>query len=203
MSDLIPSFTTTQDGASLPATNTFTAAHHPTPQLQTRQNAVVDPLAGRPELEENKHIGDDVSASFYPVTGLTTSTNTTTSSAAAAARNATAIAQPLSKQEQKSMMESIVAVFNLEETQDQEMRDEGDEEEVEVDLEDQRRRTERLVIALNVVEKLWWASSEHVEAVTEKLADGSRDRKFFLFTAPAEGLSISSSYQMASVMGLR
>lgn len=89
-----------------------------------------------------------------------------------------------SLQEQKSMMESIVQIFHLEEEDDEEMRDEvedGDEE-VEVDLEDQNRRTERLSGVMDILGKLWWARSEHFEAVTEKLADGSRDREFSYFS---------------------
>lgn len=85
-------------------------------------------------------------------------------------------AKTISAAEQRGMMDSIIAIFQLEEDEDREMKDEEDEED-EVDLEDQHRRTERLRGALDVLGKLWWARSEHVETVTEKLADGSRDRE--------------------------
>ncbi len=56
------------------------------------------------------------------------------------------------------------------------MADDDDEEE-EVDLEDQTRRTERLRAVLPTLAHLWYSGSEQMDVATEKLADRSRDRK--------------------------
>lgn len=87
----------------------------------------------------------------------------------------------LSAEEQSQMMKSIQEIFELEEEQpreDEEMADVDEDVEEEVDLEDQQRRTERLKGVLGTLAQLWWSDSEHMDLVAEKLADGSRDRKF-------------------------
>ena len=103
---------------------------------------------------------------------------------------------PLSPQSQKKMSRSIVEIFELEEepvNEDEEMGEADDEEPV-VDLEDRRRRTDRLRDALPTVAQLWWSDSDQIVLVAEKLGDGSRDRKLSLFvtvlslSAPAEGI---------------
>jgi hypothetical protein len=88
----------------------------------------------------------------------------------------------LSAEEQGLMMKSIQEIFELEEEpakEDEEMADEGEEDEPVVDLEDQARRTERLKGVLSTLAQLWWSDSDHIDLVAEKLADGSRDRKWF------------------------
>jgi hypothetical protein len=93
------------------------------------------------------------------------------------------LAVPLSAAEQTKSMESIQEVFELEEDspkEDEEMG-EGDDEEPEVDLEDQQRRTDRLKGVLETLGQLWWSNSEHMDVAAEKLADGSRDRTSILF----------------------
>jgi hypothetical protein len=89
----------------------------------------------------------------------------------------------LSLKDQNKIMRSIVEIFELEETppnEDVEMEGDGDEEPV-VDLEDQRRRTERLRGTLPALAQLWWSDSVQMDVVAEKLGDGSRDRKPNLF----------------------
>lgn len=83
-----------------------------------------------------------------------------------------------SVEEQSSMMRTIEEIFLLEEElpkEDQEMGD--DEEEPEIDLEDQQRRTTKLKGVLSTLAQLWWSDSEQMDVAAEKLADGSRDRK--------------------------
>lgn len=58
--------------------------------------------------------------------------------------------------------------------------DEEEDEEDAVDLEDRRQRTERLREVLGLVKNLWWSGYEGMVGVSEGLADGSRDREFFL-----------------------
>ena len=86
----------------------------------------------------------------------------------------------LPAEKQTDLMESIEAVFQYEEkstNDDQEMLD-AEEEEPEVDLEDQQRRTEKLRGVLPTIAQLWWCRSEQMAPVTEKLADASRNREF-------------------------
>lgn len=88
----------------------------------------------------------------------------------------------LSAEEQSQKMNSIAEIFQLEEddpNEDEEMLDEeGEEAESVVDLEDQRRRTERLKGAMSALVQLWVADSDQMDIAVEKLADGSRERKF-------------------------
>jgi hypothetical protein len=90
---------------------------------------------------------------------------------------------PLSTENQARMMRNIVEIFDLEEepqNEDVEMR-EDDEEEPVVDLEDQRRRTDRLRGVLPALAQLWWSDSDQIDLVAEKLGDGSRNRKLCPF----------------------
>jgi hypothetical protein len=85
----------------------------------------------------------------------------------------------LSAGEQINSMARIAAIFQSEEelpVENQEMPD-ADDEEPEVDLEDQRRRTEILKEVLPTLAQLWWCQSECMDLVVEKLADGSRNRE--------------------------
>jgi hypothetical protein len=83
-------------------------------------------------------------------------------------------------EEQMADMQSILDIFHL----DEELPDRSGENELEdddgseeVDLEDQRQRTERLRGIYPALDRLWWTGSEYLVGAAEKLADGSRDRK--------------------------
>ena len=84
------------------------------------------------------------------------------------------------KEEQKADIQSILDIFQL----DEKLPDQSDENELdeddgaqEVDLEDQRQRTERIRGIYPALDRLWWTGSEYMVGAAEKLADGSRDRK--------------------------
>jgi hypothetical protein len=88
--------------------------------------------------------------------------------------------EPVSVEQQVKMSRNILNLFELEEVpqnEDEEMADGEDDDEPEVDLVDQQQRTERLKGVLPTLAQLWWANSDQMDVVTEKLADGSRDRK--------------------------
>ncbi|KAK2626870.1 hypothetical protein QTJ16_004045 [Diplocarpon rosae] len=83
----------------------------------------------------------------------------------------------LSAEKARCISKSILEILKLEEeprNEDQKTEDHDDEEEV-IDLENQQQRTERLKEALPVMAQLWWADSDQINLVAEKLADGSRD----------------------------
>jgi len=91
-----------------------------------------------------------------------------------------ALSRTVPKEEQIADMQSILDVFHL----DEELADQSGENELEdddgseeVDLEDQRQRTERLRGIYPALDRLWWTGSEYLVGATEKIADGSRDRK--------------------------
>lgn len=88
----------------------------------------------------------------------------------------------LTTEQAAAMSKSILDIFELEEEPPKEVEAMGDDEEEEdVDLEDQQRRTERLKGVLSLLAQLWWADSDQIDLVAEKLADGSRDREYYLF----------------------
>jgi hypothetical protein len=105
---------------------------------------------------------------------------------------------PLSIDDQKAMASKVEAIFELEEMDEPSVdldMDDGETEDKDteqiVDLQDQQRRTEKLKSILPTLGQLWWAASEEIDVVTERLADGSRDRELnphnmtiFLFTSP-------------------
>jgi hypothetical protein len=80
----------------------------------------------------------------------------------------------LSEEDKISMSKRIQDIFDSEPADEDQVMGEDDDEEDEVDLEDQERRTEKLKAVLSPLAQLWWSSSEHIDLVTEKLADGSR-----------------------------
>ncbi|KAH6707768.1 armadillo-type protein [Leptodontidium sp. MPI-SDFR-AT-0119] len=85
----------------------------------------------------------------------------------------------LTTEQAAAMSKSILDIFELEEEPPKEVEAMGDDEEEEdVDLEDQQRRTERLKGVLSLLAQLWWADSDQIDLVAEKLADGSRDPKW-------------------------
>jgi hypothetical protein len=81
-------------------------------------------------------------------------------------------------------MQSILDIFQLEEdTSRQSDGDEMGEGDAVVDMGDRNRRTERLKGVCSALDQLWWTGSDLMVGATEKLADGSRDRKSFRTTA--------------------
>ena len=91
--------------------------------------------------------------------------------------NQSLIHERISSADQERSMESILSIFDLEQEQADEDESMLDSDEEIEDLEDQRRRTEKLKEALELLGNLWWSGSDYMELLTEKLADGSRDRK--------------------------
>jgi len=87
---------------------------------------------------------------------------------------------PLSGEEAKAAMQSILDIFELDEgLPDGSGGNEQDEDDLEptIDPEDQSRRTERLRSIRPALDQLWWTDSEYMTGAAEKLADGCRDRK--------------------------
>jgi hypothetical protein len=106
---------------------------------------------------------------------------------------------PLSPKSQNKMMRSVVEIFELEEDfphEDVEMGE--DDEEPVVDLEDQRRRTERLSGILPALAQLWWSDSNQIDLAAEKLGDGSRDRKLFFFQNTVHHSSVCAEFSPVS-----
>jgi hypothetical protein len=88
------------------------------------------------------------------------------------------LSAPLSPESLIKMSRSIMDIFEPEESTNDDMEMvEDDEEELAVDLEDQRRRTDRLRGVLPALAQLWWSDSDQITLVAEKLGDGSRDRE--------------------------
>ncbi|KAK0122658.1 hypothetical protein ONS96_009696 [Cadophora gregata f. sp. sojae] len=83
----------------------------------------------------------------------------------------------LTPEQAAAMSKSVLDVFQLDEEPQNEDQAMGDGDDV-VDLEDQQRRTERLKGVLPILAQLWWADSDQIDFVAEKLADGSRDPKW-------------------------
>jgi hypothetical protein len=109
------------------------------------------------------------------------------------------LSAPLSPESLIKMSRSIMDIFELEESTNDDMEMvEDDEEEAAVDLEDQRRRTDRLKGVLPALAQFWWSDSDQIALVAEKLGDGSRDRELLSllntdhhFSAHAEFHSLS------------
>jgi hypothetical protein len=118
----------------------------------------------------------------------------------------------LSEEDKLNMSKRIQDIFDSEPADENQVMGEDDDEEEEevVDLEDQERRTEKLKTALTPLAQLWWSGSEHIDLVTEKLADGSRasmlliPRKiswvFFSCTSPLYLCSSKISYLTVSFL---
>jgi hypothetical protein len=88
--------------------------------------------------------------------------------------------KPLSAEDQKTLMRKVQDLTESEEEHESEDVEMGDEEvEPVVDLKDQLRRTEKLNGILSTLAQLWWADSDQLDFVVEKLADGCRNCKFF------------------------
>ena len=101
----------------------------------------------------------------------------------------------LTPEQAATMSKSVLEVFELEEEpQDQVMGDGSDDD---VDLEDQQRRTERLKGVVPLLAQLWWADSDQLDLVAEKLADGSRDREYIHIFVPELYLPFASWKYMA------
>lgn len=82
---------------------------------------------------------------------------------------------------EQQMMQSIVEIFQLDE--DPVTENEGWDERVKTpeELEEKRRRTERLRGIFPLLQRLWSSRSELMPIVAEKLADGSRSSEFIFF----------------------
>lgn len=88
------------------------------------------------------------------------------------------LAQPLSIEEQIALSKKVIDIFDLVDWQnEQDVEMDDDAEEPVIDVDDQEKRTESLKTVLPTIAQLWWAGSEQMDVVTEKLADASRDRK--------------------------
>lgn len=106
--------------------------------------------------------------------------NSNMSASLAPLRNANADYKHLTEEEQKDMSTSIADVFKLEEdARGGTAMDMDDDAEELVDVEDRKRRTERLKGALGKFAHLWWQDSIFINEAVEKLADGSRDGELF------------------------
>lgn len=87
--------------------------------------------------------------------------------------------QSSTKKSEEAAMQSISVIFQLEDaTTLNSTQDMDTDEAPQIDLEDQHRRTQRLTAILPALEQLCWSGSIHAVDASEKLADGSRDRKF-------------------------
>ncbi|RFU33636.1 hypothetical protein B7463_g2692, partial [Scytalidium lignicola] len=84
----------------------------------------------------------------------------------------------LSVQEKDEMVHSMVSLLDLEEEPTGEDEEHDDDTSSKVDLEDRSRRTVRLRAMLPSLAQLWLVRSEHIEQITERLADASRNPKW-------------------------
>lgn len=110
----------------------------------------------------------------------------------------------LSAEEQSEMTRSVEEIFELEEEAD---GDEvmNDEEEEVIDLEDQERRTQKLMGVMPVLGRLWWGDDEGLDRAAQKLADGGRDRMLNLFPnsqLPESSYIVSLWYQSALLQSI-
>jgi hypothetical protein len=90
-----------------------------------------------------------------------------------------------SKEEQDGLLKSIFEVLDATKTmsEDEIMADLNiEDEDEEVDLEDQRAKTETLREVLTSVSQLWDSGSQQMDLVVENLADRSRERKSAFFS---------------------
>lgn len=79
-------------------------------------------------------------------------------------------------QEPDALMDAVLRLFSLDESDPLANGGEEDEDEdVVVDLEDQQLRTDRLRGITLSLDQLWWSGQVYMAAAAEKLADGSRD----------------------------
>jgi hypothetical protein len=83
-------------------------------------------------------------------------------------------------QEPDALMDAVLRLFSLDESDLlANGGEEDDEEDVVVDLEDQRLRTDRLRGITLSLDQLWWSGQVYMAAAAQKLADGSRDCKLY------------------------
>lgn len=115
-----------------------------------------------------------------PLDLLTSKSNPTNSVSPSDFLNLSSSNISLTDEEQTKMSKNIQEIFELEEEPDNEddvMKD-GDDEEPEMNPEDQARRLEKLKHIYTSLTQLWWSGYEHMDLVTEFLADGSRDPRW-------------------------
>lgn len=83
-------------------------------------------------------------------------------------------------QEPDALMDAVLRLFSLDESDPLANGGQEDEEEdFVVDLEDQQLRTDRLRGITLSLDQLWWSGQVYMTAAAEKLADGSRDCKLY------------------------
>jgi hypothetical protein len=82
----------------------------------------------------------------------------------------------LTKEQEKAKMESVVEIFGTDEDAPVGGGFNDEDDGLEVDIEDQARRTERLRSITGALDQLWWSGPELMAEAAEKIADGSRDR---------------------------
>ncbi|KFZ12256.1 hypothetical protein V502_07175 [Pseudogymnoascus sp. VKM F-4520 (FW-2644)] len=81
-------------------------------------------------------------------------------------------------QQPDALMDAVLRLFSLDESDPLANGGEEDEEDVVVDLEDQQLRTDRLRGITLSLDQLWWSGQVYMAAAAEKLADGSRDSRW-------------------------
>ncbi|KFY38693.1 hypothetical protein V494_04265 [Pseudogymnoascus sp. VKM F-4513 (FW-928)] len=117
-------------------------------------------------------------------------------------------------QEPDALMDAVLKLFSLDESDPLANGGEEDEDEdVVVDLEDQQLRTDRLRGITLSLDQLWWSGQVYMAAAAEKLADGSRDYRWripmgnaglldaFLMIVATEGIQNSLMIHVLRLIG--
>ncbi|KFY75619.1 hypothetical protein V499_04421 [Pseudogymnoascus sp. VKM F-103] len=117
-------------------------------------------------------------------------------------------------QEPDALMDAVLKLFSLDESDPlANGGDEDEEEDVVVDLEDQQLRTDRLRGITLSLDQLWWSGQVYMAAAAEKLADGSRDYRWripmgnsglvdaFLMIVATEGIQNSLMIHVLRLIG--
>ncbi|KFY09108.1 hypothetical protein V492_05621 [Pseudogymnoascus sp. VKM F-4246] len=117
-------------------------------------------------------------------------------------------------QEPDALMDAVLKLFSLDESDPLANGGEEDEDEdLVVDLEDQQLRTDRLRGITLSLDQLWWSGQVYMAAAAEKLADGSRDYRWripmgnaglldaFLMIVATEGIQNSLMIHVLRLIG--
>ncbi|KAI9746721.1 MAG: hypothetical protein M1818_000436 [Claussenomyces sp. TS43310] len=83
---------------------------------------------------------------------------------------------PLDPEKLKATMDTILEIFDLDESPI--LIDIDEDDDAPVDFEDRLQRTERLRRVAPALDQLWWNNSEYLAGAAERLADGSRDPRW-------------------------
>lgn len=101
-------------------------------------------------------------------------------------------------QEPDALMDAVLKLFSLDESDPlANGGDEDEEEDVVVDLEDQQLRTDRLRGITLSLDQLWWSGQVYMAAAAEKLADGSRDCKLYSLSVMGVSSSVLDSNDLS------